>query len=804
MSVNGQQISLNAEKDISVASERVQLSTAWKGEVRMDPSGGVVKAGNLEMSGNKLTTNANDLIVSAPQGMSVNAPEMMLDAEYLQFTAKQIRHEADKIRFSTSWNVPVQIENGDLAINKLVLSNSGLSSTDDRNGLLLSGAGVSISSASAHGVSVAGQSVDVAADEAIKLEAPTISFRTEWAKPVIVDPRGSALQLHGLQMSGNQLTSADDKAGLVLSAPNHVNIESAELQLSSHNMRVEADAIALKGKRIKMSAEWNSNIEFEPRGSAMNVAGILINNAGLQSVDTKLPLMLDASNEMQISAVNEISLVSDAVNVKATLANVQAEKIALSTQWNGDVALNANGGNVQIAGLQFAANQISSADEKFGLLLSSKKDIRIMSDDDHSVSFSGNNMNVEASEQVLLQSEKDIVFSTGSHGRVKLDSPDGIVFSRQFEAHGSRLNSKDSMAGLVLRSDEDFHWMTKNGTIQMQAEDIALQSTADLRFAGAAVQLSTDEWQGDVKISTKSAPIHVAALDIEGNSIQSHHAMADLQFKSDTGIHLAAATNNDVLLTGSEVHLRSAEATSITADSVTVDTAWNKVASMQTTGGEVKVEGMSLSGSMLSYTHPLHGGAAISSRGFVIESDQLQVTADAIVLSAQREISLSADSISLQPEWNKDMDLNLRGGHVSVGKLKFDGSSFESLDQYRGASLASSEDIVMATGESKQLRLSGGDMSLMAREHMNIQATALSMNAGWNKAIHFNTPGGAVRYQSVQISGTRIHSSDQQQGLQLRADEDVVVGTQGHVNIKHTILLLLPSGKHSSRLSKLL
>ena len=83
------------------------------------------------------------------------------------------------------------------------------------------------------------------------------------------------------------------------------------------------------------------------------------------------------------------------------------------------------------------------------------------------------------------------------------------------------------------------------------------------------------------------------------------------------------------------------------------------------------------------------------------------------------------------------------------------------------------EDVEIAAGAGHDVRMSGADVLISSERATRVEARSIELTTGWNGDISVDPVGGAFATGQMQISGSRIVSTDPASGMRLSSNNDI-------------------------------
>merc|ERR1719247_295318 len=177
----------------------------------------------------------------------------------------------------------------------------------------------------------------------------------------------------------------------------------------------------------------------------------------MTSRDALQGLMVRSVEDVSISSGEDkdIMMSGGAVTMSSAVSTaISSRSIELSSGWNQQIAMDANGGFVTLGAVKMTGSRVSSDDAMHGITMRSKEDVEIAAADDSDVMVSGGNVVLSATNAVDVTAGS-ISLSSQWGGNIELSPTGGSVVMDSLTMSGSQLSSVDQFGGMTVRSEEE-------------------------------------------------------------------------------------------------------------------------------------------------------------------------------------------------------------------------------------------------------------------------------------------------------------------------------------------------------------
>ena len=793
VSVRGERVQMVGERQMQVTGGQVQLSaTGYNENVQVQTVGGALAVGALGISGSTVAStdvmsglrmrSAEDVQIAAGAGQDVR----LSGADVVILSDRSTRVEARSIELSTGWNGDVAMNNagGALATGQLRFSGSGVASGDSMRGFSMGSArDIELLPGVGRDVIVSSGGFGVMTTGSTSIASRSISMSVAWNEDIQMMPRGGAVQAGALRMSGGRLASHDKLQGLLVNSVEDVSISAGhekDIRMLGGTVMIASEKSTLiSSQSIELATGWNQQITMDANGGFVSVGAVQVSGARVTTEDAMHGITMRSKEDVEIAAAadSDVRVSGGSISLMANDAvNIMGASISLASQWGGNIEVSPVGGSMMLDSLRLSGAEMSSVDRLGGMTVrSEEEDVQIAAG--RAVSVRGERVQMVGERQMQVTGGQVQLSATGYNENVQVQTVGGALAVGALGISGSTVASTDVMSGLRMRSAEDVQIAAGAGQdVRLSGADVVILSDRSTRVEARSIELATG-WNGDVAMNNAGGALATGQLRFSGSGVASGDSMRGFSMGSARDIELLPGVGRDVIVSSGGFGVMTTGSTSIASRSISMSVAWNEDIQMMPRGGAVQAGALRMSGGRLASHDKLQGLLVNSVEDVSISAGHekdIRMLGGTVMIASEKSTLISSQSIELATGWNQQITMDANGGFVSVGAVQVSGARVTTEDAMHGITMRSKEDVEIAAAADSDVRVSGGSISLMANDAVNIMGASISLASQWGGNIEVSPVGGSMMLDSLRLSGAEMSSVDRLGGMTVRSEEEDV------------------------------
>merc|ERR1740117_2152434 len=456
--------------------------------------------------------------------------------------------------------------------------------------------------------------------------------------------------------------------------------------------------------------------------------------------------------------------------------NIMGASISLASQWGGNIEVSPVGGSMMLDSLRLSGAEMSSVDRLGGMTVrSEEEDVQIAAG--RAVSVRGERVQMVGERQMQVTGGQVQLSATGYNENVQVRTVGGALAVGALGISGSTVASTDAMAGLRMRSAEDVEIAAGAGQdVRLSGADVVILSARSTRVEARSIELATG-WNGDVAMNNAGGALATGQLRLSGGGVASGDSMRGFSMGSARDIELLPGVGRDVIVSSGGFGVMTTGSTSIASRSISMSVAWNEDIQMMPQGGAVQAGALRMSGGRLASHDKLQGLLVNSVEDVSISAGHekdIRMLGGTVMIASEKSTLISSQSIELATGWNQQITMDANGGFVAVGAVQMTGARMTTEDGMHGITMRSKEDVEIAAAADSDVMVSGGSISLMANDAVNIMGASISLASQWGGNIEVSPVGGSMMLDSLRLSGAEMSSVDRLGGMTVRSEEEDV------------------------------
>ena len=320
----------------------------------------------------------------------------------------------------------------------------------------------------------------------------------------------------------------------------------------------------------------------------------------LASRDSKLGLEVSSTHEVNLMAGHSLTLTSAEILMTADDSiDLVADSIRMESSWNENISFQTDGGTVLTDGLAISGQTIHGSATRVPVVIESANDLLLVAPrDGGSVRMEGGSVSIAATTELKIESQGEVSIKTGWNEQLKFDANGGeMLIDNGIAFAGTQISALDQKFGLDVSSPSNLQFEGGDGHQLMLSAPRVSFDADDISIKSDQIALNT-EWNGKIAMDSRGGRIQVGALDVTGASLTSESSKYGLTV--DSKEHVNLHSERTLFVSGEEISL-SADATArFSASEFMISSDWNKQVALDSTGGNIQLDGFSLSGTHMA------------------------------------------------------------------------------------------------------------------------------------------------------------------------------------------------------------
>jgi len=750
---------------ITAAGISASIITGYTGNATVNMVGGNLAFGNdagLNIGGSMLATNGlmHGLQASSASGFYVDASSSIYSmSNTTSITSSKKAHvEAQNVLFATTeWNQPTTIASPDVSLGDVHASGHTFHTESEQSNMRLQSlADVLIKSSSNADVVITGSgNLSVSSTVATVLNSNSIMLNSLWSHDINLMTKG-----------GRMCVSDDCKQGAVVSG-NTAHLRSIRAASSSVNIDAETHNVLVQSENMNLLSNDSASVISNGH---INVTTGLGGEISIESPNTEAftPMATESTmHELSYTSAHNIHMKAGgdsaiAFHSEQIIASANATLALLGEAINayaseGDIALNAVGGSLNLNGIAISGAKIHSnlGTNQASLEIKSPRDIFVSANE---------SANFDAHGDILMMgTDAEWQFSV-----LNISSLQSVLYKDHESSNFMKVDSPTQVAGLQLAAD--ISTQHSNKSISMDASVLNIHSSSvitdspDIEVAGNNVGLFGQSIvihsKHGTNINFETQQLYEDATLVQGSSVDSsvHRSSRTLKVSAPETVESVSMSTHVM-------------ASSLNMDSMStlgVQSAFNRSFSIDTPNGAVAFGAVEMAGTNVDISSSeMHSGTLLGRKSLALLAPgdgQIHMDIQTLEMSNSDSIDFtSGDETDITTNWNESPEILTPGGVLqSMQNVK--SQVIQSDDPQQGLKLRSEEDL---STSGQTLNLAAQHISFNAIGSMRLDSDALEIKTA--SGVNVVPKGASMNVDTNMLSGSKVHMASSKSTASLKS-----------------------------------
>jgi len=761
--IQGETVSMKAAEKMQMIAPGIELSTGWDHQVQLDPHGSGVNVGGLTIDASSVTSTdaTKDLHIKSAAGVRLASERVSLTGGNVDLTASNTLNIGGKqINLNTGLEGTINLntKRGSTQIGSFTIQGGTIRNRDAQKDFVLSSAGSVILAPGKGKVVDVLAPLHVLTSGASSIKAGTLDFdSTGFGNDLHLSTKGGSTILNnGLEISGTGINPMDAVQHLALRAGRSLLLKAPEsMDIVTKDFEVEStEAMKLIGKDIHFETGWNQHFNLMTAGGEVKVGGLLLSEAGVDSIDPTKGLQFHSDHGIQMRArrQSDILMAGEHINVNAKKSlTMSSGSGGINFETGSEQPLTIDAPELSLPQISITQNVIVGKSKHEGLKIESNGDVSLSSGENGQVKIPSD-FSVLSPNKVNIAAPIVSLQATGLNHAVTLQPHGGEVrLGSGMNLDGAGVTTTDPFKGLAINGEGGILMKTQQ-EVRLVGKSFEADVEGTLSMVAGKISLET-AWDKPIELNRQGI-VRAGGIELDGGTVRSADTVKGLSLTSPRDMVITGKRN--IHIAGNSLELTSEKSITMSGKSLEFNTGVHSP--LKINGAGLAIGDLDISNSMIKSKSTRIPLEILGSKGVVMDamSSRLRLDGEDVKMSATKSISLMANQIGVETEWNGTIALQPNGGDLSIDSIAASGSEISSTDITKGLSIRSGSGFHL---QGKQVTLKSEKLAIDAKGSVSIGGNTVTLKSSYNEVISLEPQGGDVKTGDLRLSGNSIVTS---------------------------------------------